>query len=256
MFELLRKFSLLMLLFLVAMGTYLGAENSTDWREPLLVQVYPVNGDDRDFTNEYIDQLKEEDFDSIESFMLNQAERYDVLMDRPVVLLLGEQIYELPPSPGKQPGLFDVMWWSLKFRWWANDITADHVGPEADIRLFLVYFDPEHHPTLSHSVGIQQGLIGIVNVFATTNQAETNNFVIAHEMLHTLGATDKYDYAGNMPAFPDGYADPERYPLYPQPKAEIMGGRIPLSSNEAAIPEDLQQVVVGPATAEEIRWLR
>jgi hypothetical protein len=121
--------------------------------------------------------------------------------------------------------------------------------------MFLVYFDPEKTPVLAHSLGLQEGLIGVVNVFAKRSQAQTNNFVITHEMLHTLGATDKYDFAGNMPAYPEGYADPDLYPLYPQTHAEVMGGRIPLSETSATIPTGLHQVIVGAETAEEIRWV-
>ena len=42
MFELLRKFALLMTLFVVGMGTYLTMQNTTDWREPLWVQIYQI----------------------------------------------------------------------------------------------------------------------------------------------------------------------------------------------------------------------
>jgi hypothetical protein len=59
-----------------------------------------------------------------------------------------------------------------------------------------------------------------------------------------------------MPAYPDGYADPERMPLFPQLKAEIMGGRIPISETQAIIPNGLKEVSVGSQTAAEIRWLR
>ena len=78
--------------------------------------------------------------------------------------------------------------------------------------------------------------------------------MIAHELLHTLGATDKYDLQTNQPCFPHGFAEPDREPRYPQALAELMGGRIPISSDEAQTPESLRQVVVGPATAAEIGW--
>jgi hypothetical protein len=42
--------------------------------------------------------------------------------------------------------------------------------------------------------------------------------------------------------------------LYPQSFAELMGGRIPLSSTEAQTPESLRQVIVGAKTASEIGW--
>ena len=101
---------------------------------------------------------------------------------------------------------------------------------------------------------LRKGLVGVVNAFATRHMAGSNAVIIAHEMLHTLGATDKYDLATNQPLFPHGYADPDRDPLYPQRRAEIMGGRVPLSAARAEIPSSLKQVVVGPATALELRW--
>jgi hypothetical protein len=102
-------------------------------------------------------------------------------------------------------------------------------------------------------VGLQGGLIGIINAFADKAYVGSNQFVIAHELMHTLGATDKYA-ANNMPAHPAGYAEPYRQPLYPQRFAEIMGGRIPLSPQKSRMPESLDEVVVGVATAAEINW--
>ena len=47
-----------------------------------------------------------------------------------------------------------------------------------------------------------------------------------------------------------------RRPRYPQPLAEVMGGRIPVAEDRAEIPPSLDYVVVGEATAREIGWLR
>ncbi|MFZ2404892.1 MAG: hypothetical protein WAW41_07120 [Methylobacter sp.] len=73
-------------------------------------------------------------------------------------------------------------------------------------------------------------------------------------MLHTVGATDKYD-ADNNAVFPIGYADPAQSPLYPQSKAEIMVGRIPLSATTVRMADSLDQCVIGEQTAKEINWL-
>ena len=83
---------------------------------------------------------------------------------------------------------------------------------------------------LPHSVGLRKLLLGVAHVFANRRQQPVNNVVIAHELMHTLGATDKYDPANNLPIFPQGFAEPDREPLYPQRFAEIMGGRIPISA--------------------------
>jgi hypothetical protein len=81
-----------------------------------------------------------------------------------------------------------------------------------------------------------------------------NNAVIAHELLHTLGATDKYNPADDSPRFPDGYGDPRQVPLYPQLFAELMAGRRMLSASRWVQVRSLDEAVVGPATAREIRW--
>jgi len=99
-------------------------------------------------------------------------------------------------------------------------------------------------------------LVGVINAFASPAMAGSNNTIIAHELLHTLGATDKYDPATNLPRFPDGYADPEQHPRYPQEYAEIMGGRIPLTTSQAETPRSLAQTLIGQATAREIKWLQ
>ena len=85
--------------------------------------------------------------------------------------------------------------------------------------------------------------------------APQNNMVMLHELLHTLGATDKYDLRTDQPLYPDGYAQPELQPRLPQKKAEIMAGRIPLSEHHAEMPERLADVVIGPKTAREIGWI-
>jgi hypothetical protein len=118
----------------------------------------------------------------------------------------------------------------------------------------VLYHDPAISPAVPHSLGVQKGLFGVVHVFADADLHGSNETVIAHELLHTLGATDKYDLRTNQPAQPDGYAEPDRDPLYPQSFAELMGGRIPQSSTQSSTPESLQQVIVGAKTAGEIGW--
>ena len=81
-----------------------------------------------------------------------------------------------------------------------------------------------------------------------------NQIVMAHELLHTLGATDKYDLGTNLPIFPHGYASPTLQPLYPQRSAELMGGRIPLDERTAEMPSGINRTLVGPTTAAEIGW--
>ena len=84
------------------------------------------------------------------------------------------------------------MLWSLKLRWW-NLGVDDPPGPTPTIRLFLLFHDPALSPRVPHSAGLQKGLLGIAHLFAAAHMAGSNQVVIAHELLHTLGATDKYE---------------------------------------------------------------
>jgi hypothetical protein len=97
-------------------------------------------------------------------------------------------------------------------------------------------------------------MIGVVNAFASPRQAGSNKVIIAHELLHTLGASDKYDPATGQPIYPGGYAKPDANPTLPQELAELMGGRVPISTLESRIPRSLDEVIIGPATGQEIRW--
>ena len=83
-----------------------------------------------------------------------------------------------------------------------------------------------------------------------------NNVVIAREILHTLGASAKYPPDTLAPLYPIGYAEPERTPRYPQSFTEIMAGRSAVDASTFKMPESLDEVVVGDATALEIRWIR
>lgn len=256
MFRKLRIAVLLLILLFVALNTYFDRVYSTDWDIPLRVMVFPINGDGSDTAERHLGRIEQLQFSSIESFFSAQAERYAVKLDRPLRFFVAKPVHELPPMLAPGSGAWSAISWSLRTRYWAWRVPEYPSGPAPDIRLFVLYHDPATSPSLPHSVGLQKGLFAIVNAFADRRMEGSNDAVIAHEVLHTLGATDKYDLATNQPRHPDGFAQPDRKPLYPQASAELMGGRIPLSATESQIPASLRQVVVGPATATEIGWTK
>ena len=254
MFRKLRIAILLLILLFVALNTYFDRVYSTDWDMPLRVMVFPINGDGSDTAEHYLGRIEQSQFSSIETFFTAQAEGYGVKLDRPLRFFLAKPVRGLPPMLAPGSGALNAISWSLRTRYWAWRVPEYSPGPAPDIRLFVLYHDPATSPSLPHSVGLQKGLFAIVNAFADRRMEGSNDAVIAHEVLHTLGATDKYDLATNQPRHPDGFAQPDRQPLYPQTSAELMGGRIPVSASESQIPSSLRQVVVRPATAAEIGW--
>ncbi len=253
MFRALRIAILLLILATVAQEAWLARSRAVSWQDPLRVAIYPINGDGSPAAAAYVQGLPPNAFASIERFFAEEAARHAQGVARPVAVTVAPAIAALPPQPPRSGNGFDNLLWSLKMRYWAwrHDAVP---GMKPQVRLFVLFFDPAVHDSVPHSVGVERGMIGLVNAFATHGMAGSNAVVISHELLHTLGATDKYEPGSNLPRFPDGYAEPDRAPRHPQAYAEIMGGRIPVTDSRAEIPETLDQTVIGAATAAEIGW--
>jgi hypothetical protein len=256
MFKAIRIAILLLILFFVAVSTWLTQARSTDWNNSLWVKIYPINGDGSEASTRYIKTLSLNNFEGIETFIARETAKFGHTLMRPVRVELGRPIREQPPSMGASPSALDVMSWSLKMRWWASRITSDQDDPDPDVRIFVRYHAPQDSFVLENSVGMQKGMVGIVNAYASPRQAGTNNVIITHEFLHTLGATDKYNPATGQPHNPTGIAEPEKKPQFPQRFAEIMGGRIAFSESDAMVPKNLKYVVIGNRTAQEIRLIQ
>jgi hypothetical protein len=254
MFKIIRVFILLLILAAVALGTWRAKTRSVEWENTLPVNVYLINADESVATAEYLRSLTLEDFKPIEIFMKEEAARYGHESRASIEVRMGGLLASQPPAPPSNGSALEVVIWSLKMRWWTYRNT-DTNGSSTQVKMFLLYFDPTLSPRMAHSTGLQKGLIGRVNLFATRDMAKQNNVVIAHEFLHTLGATDKYELDTNQPVFPEGYANPEQIPLLPQQYAEIMAGRTPLTQSTAETPAGLRDTVIGEKTAIEINWM-
>jgi hypothetical protein len=249
-----RIFLLLALLLGVALHAWLDRIATQSWQEPLWVGLFPLNGDGSAPGQEYVTALTVKDFGAIEDFFAREAKRYGLKLEQPVHVELYPPGSKLPPLLDPAAGPLGIAWWSLKLRWFAAQATTVPGRAPPRIRLFLLYHDPATLERAPDSHGLQKGLIGVVHLFADPAMAGRNNIVIAHELLHTVGASDKYDLGTGAPLFPSGYAERDQEPLYPQEQAEIMAGRRALSAYQWDMPRSLARAVVGPETALEIRW--
>ena len=246
---------LLMVLFIVGMNTFMTGRWTTDWDETLWVGIYPISGDSQEHVAGYVNALDEETFRPIVDFFNEEAEAHGLPLAEPFTVRLAPVVSELPPAPPSGRNPLAVIWWSLKMRFWVYQHDTFTAGPSPDIKIFAVYHDARRPNPLENSLGLRKGLFGVVHAYADYRLEPKNQVVIAHEILHTVGARDKYDMATQQPIFPDGYADPDRQPIYPQPFAEIMGSRIPLSKDQSAMPPNLSYTVIGKQTAREIKWI-
>ena len=255
MFKTIRVVILLAVLVVVAGTTWMTKYRALKWDRTLDVVVYPINADQSAVTRDYLAALKLETFQPIANLLSDEGKRYGIPSNQPIRIWLAPELVATPPVPPASGNVVSIMAWSLRLRYWASQHdTFD--GTKPNIRLFALFHDPARTPVLAHSLGLEKGMLGVANVFATRRMAGSNNVVLAHEMLHTLGATDKYDLQTTLPLHPDGFAEPNKSPRFPQQFAELMGGRIPLDASHAEIPDDLTQCVIGSATARELKWIK
>ena len=244
------------LLTIVAFSTWDSQRDATDWNESLHVMIYPINGDASQEVSAFMGELDDEAFDAVEAFFKEQAAYYGVHLPEPFLFYLAPEVKSQPPAPPEDHNRLKIIWWSLRLRYWVfMSDTWEEKWPTPDIRVFAVYHEALDNRVMQDSLGLSKSRTGVVHAFADRKMTAQNKVVIAHEVLHTLGATDKYSMQTLKPDFPDGFAVPQKKPLYPQTHAEIMGGRVPVSTSRSVMPESLGEVVIGEKTAAEIQWI-
>ena len=202
MWRKLRVAILLLILATVVQKIWL-EKNDLDWKDNFYVAVYPVNADGSAKVSAYLQTLTRSDFEPIAEYFVEQAAQYKLGLRRPIELQLGALVNEIPPAPPHDNSVLSTIIWSLKFKYfaWRN---SPKVNVKPAIRLYLLYYDPVTHPVLSHSTALNKGRIGRVNLFGDADYAKQNLVIVAHELLHTLNATDKYDLNNTLPIYPNG----------------------------------------------------
>lgn len=176
--------------------------------------------------------------------------------------LFGPIRVNVPPPEPKNEGIVELF--SHSFKLWryirAIDDEAAARSPSYDPAAFdsrvyvTVRLPSTPNTRLIEGMSQQNGRIGTVSVELANDMVDLALFVAAHELFHTLGASDKYDANGKI-LVPSGLAEPAKMPLYPQRYAEIMARHRPVSPAEDVIPDSLDELAVGRDTALEIGWL-
>ena len=251
-FKLIRIVFLLSIFFVILYSTWMTEKQMAAWERPITVTVYPILGDSDPQTARFARAINEETYDAVNRFFDRESGIYGFSVTPAFRFQLAEVSEDKPPDI---PGQFEpaaIAFWSLKMRWWAwmMDLTDGLI--QSDIQMFVIYHSLNGNNEVGISVGMRKGRYGIVKSYARDSLQDRNLVVFTHEMLHVLGASDKYIISTGEPIFPHGFAKPDQRPLFPQEKAEIMGGRIPINSYSSVMPKSLEQCKIGLQTAKEI----
>ena len=251
-FKLMRVVILLSILFVILINTWMTEKQMAAWERPILVTIYPIAADDEPATLKYVENIDVKEFADVNRFMGKESRPYGFTVTPAFRFQLAQPSQEPPPAVPAQFEPAQIAWWSLKMRWWAwmRELDDELVPP--DVQMFILYHNLNGENEVGISVGMRKGRYGIVKAYTLETMKTENLIVFTHELLHVLGATDKYILSSGEPIFPQGYAQPNKRPLFPQKRAEIMGVRIPINSFSSVMPESLEQCIIGRQTAEEI----
>lgn len=252
LFKLFRVVALLSILFVILVGTWMNERRLASWERPIWVTIYPMVADEDPETRRYANSVDVSAFRDINPFFQRNLDLYGVSLTPPFQFQIAPVSHDLPPPIPDRYSPLSIALWSLKMRWWSWRRDATDGLVSADIQVFVLYHAEGNRGEMTMSVGMRKGMYGLVKAYASKRAQDQNQITITHEMLHVLGASDKYAFSTGEPAYPEGFADPNREPLFPQTRAEIMGGRIPLSTVESVYPKSLAQSMIGSKTAEEI----
>jgi len=243
---------LLILLSVVLVSQDRGADRP-DWDRPLRVVIHPFNSDGSEAVDDHIRGLDADDFSPLEDYFRVHARRHGMSLAPPFRFELGRELQQAPAVPTGALQGWSKLRWALKLRWWHWHLDSE--GPAPDIVIVARFQEASDTSIDLESIGMESPRLALVTLVAHPGMQNVNMFKLAHELLHTVGARDHYDLATRQPIWPEGYADPDRSPRFPQTVAELMAGRIPLSPARARQAGALGQTTIGRTTAAEIGWI-
>ncbi|QRN93206.1 hypothetical protein JRI60_28855 [Archangium violaceum] len=231
-------------------------ETRLEWDRPLSVAVVLLS---RGEVKPEVHQAWRDGVVRLETWLGSEARRHGVNVDPPVrFVLTGPQSaagLELS-APGNSLVARARHAWALSRGLAAVDEAAGLDSLGLDARIYVV-LEPagEGGERLVEGMAEAGGSVGLVRGVLEDTELTLELTAVAHELFHCLGAADAYDEQGHA-RVPEGLVEPARQPLYPQPAAEVMVGEVPLGEGQGRLPESLDEVRVGPATAAALRWVR
>lgn len=194
----------------------------------------------------------------LEEVLTHELHRRRPTPDRPFqISVRGPAALAVAPPEPEGDGYFDLAAYAWhRWRWTrAVDASLSLDTDAYDSRIYVAVHAPVGKTEYVEGASDQGGHVGVVSCYLDASTIDWALAVATHELMHTLGATDKYDLATGLPLVPDGLAEPQREPLYPQRAAEVMARGVPLGPTTERPLAELDELKVGDATAREIGWL-
>jgi hypothetical protein len=226
----------------------------TDWNHTLGVAIVVVRTSALD---EQAVALFRKRASALEDRLADEMRRHHPGAPRPFALTVLGPVDGVDPPTIEGDGIVAAAQHSMDLWKYTGDIDAraSLAASAYDSRIYVAVRAPASEARqMVEGDSEDGGRVGTVRVELDPSMVDFAWFVVAHELLHTLGATDKYDASGRV-VIPDGLAEPDAAPRYPQRFADVMTRGRPVSATEESLPAALDELAIGPATAREIGWL-
>ncbi len=229
-------------------------EARRSWERPLNVQLVLLE-DGQGVDTEAIETLKSR-VPALERVLAAQYQAWG-LSGQPF------RIRVVGPITGPEvPTLEADGWWARAgFAWALHGFESEieelllESPRNADMRIYMVLRRPTSRVRDFEGIAAPGGSVGLVEIDLAEDMVDLGLITATHEFFHTLGASDKYDMEGKN-LIPEGLADTEKEPMFPQVALEIMARTIPVSAQEERLPRTIDEIRVNRYTADEIGWTR
>ncbi len=239
----------LLMLVLVGVGLWglarqFRLDRRTQWRRPLVVSVVLVT---RTQPTSSVVERWSTSTEALTTWFTREWNRYRAPVDYPPVRFVLEPVAVvdvLPEAPSDAQGAVTLER--------SLDAIDAQVGMKRNDATVYVALSADSSSRVE-GIGEAGGLRGLIFAGAQAGDITLESVALAHELLHCLGALDKYDEAGHA-VRPQGLPAPEQEPLFPQRAGEVMVGEVATGPASGEPIRTLDQAEIGPVTAREIKW--
>ncbi len=205
------------------------------------------------------DEFAPETLHDIAPFFTNERQRYTNLSESYLdVDVLGPWPARVTPPELASPedGHLKMAWQSLQYAWYYEDLAEAH-GVELDEygTVIIVVYASSDDDLAAHSRGSERRRLAIAHIDVEDPNPAYAIVTVAHELAHTLGAVDNYDFNSQRSVYPEGFVQPFAEPLYPQRYAELMAVDKPLGPHHDVEIRSLDEVRIGHYTAAQLGWI-
>jgi hypothetical protein len=226
----------------------------TEWQRPLEVAVAVVQLGAVDPSALVALRAR---FPALEARLRDEYHRHGGQLPQPVNFsLFGPVTADRAPPADPDATLLSLAQHAYEQWRWTHAVDVGSVLPARsfDSRIYVVVRAPrDSSQSLVEGLSELGGRVGMARIELGPSTVDLALCVVAHELFHTLGASDKYDASGRT-LIPEGLVEPDRLPLFPQRYAEVMTRNLVVAAGSERPPDSLAELGVGTLTAREIGW--